>query len=86
MWAGGGAGAVEIVAGAVTWAGAATTGAARAVARAANNCCGGSCPRSEGSGYIKTSSTGEDAMIYRIKLVYQRKLGLLRSLVMDGNP
>ena len=86
MGADGGAGAVEIVAGAVAWVGAATTGPARAVVRAANNFCGGNCPRSEGSGYMKTSSTGEDAILYLVKLVYQRKPGLLRSLVMDGNP
>lgn len=85
MGASGGAGAVEIVAGAVKWGEAAMTVVAGALAWAAN-ICGGSFPRSEGSGYVKPSSRDEDAIIYLIRLVFQRKPRLLQLLVMDGNP
>ena len=83
---GGGAGGVELVAGAVPWAGTVVLGAARAVARAGKNCCDGSSLKSEGSGYMNPSSGDADAIMYRIRLVSQQKPTLLRSLVMAGNP
>ena len=83
--ASGGAGAVEIVAGSVIWGEAAMTGAAGALAWAAN-ISGGSLPRSEGSGYVKTSSRDEDAIMDYVKSVFPQKLRLLQQLVMDGSP